>query len=247
MSEAADIPPDALAGLASIDVQRQAARQVQEAFARVFRISLGETTGAADGAELATMLGNWCAAGGSEDGRALRRALIVAGLDQWGLAYSRAFGLVAIPALSALLGELRTALGVREDARFQRYFAAIDEAEGNGIDFKIVLRRDIHLALWHAMIASEDRDDALRILETLGSLLLSLTAAMPQLGWRLIADTVAHIQIRCLAGGLASDGLAGELNGELFASLQHALSEWRTIAAHAGNVVLAWQQAQRTH
>ena len=39
-------------------------------------------------------------------------------------------------------------------------FAAIEQGEGDAIDFKMELRRNIHLALWHAMIACDDADDA---------------------------------------------------------------------------------------
>ncbi|MCK9283544.1 MAG: hypothetical protein M0P39_04605 [Rhodocyclaceae bacterium] len=244
-----EVPPDGMAELASPEVQRLAARTAQEAFARVFRLSLGESGDGLDVAALRAMLRNWCAAAGSEEARSLRLALLVAGMDQWGLAYSQAFGLVSIPALSQLLGDLRTGLDVRDDARFQQQFAALDATEGNAVDFKVALRRDIHLALWHAMIACEEREEAQRILGALGGLLLASIKAMPQLGWRLVADALAHVQIRCLADGLASDGLARETNEELFASLAHALpkDDWSRIMAHAAQAVLAWQQARRAH
>ena len=53
---------------------------------------------------------NWCQAGSSPEARAARMALLISGLDQWGLAYSQAFSLTAIPALSALIGTLRNGL-----------------------------------------------------------------------------------------------------------------------------------------
>ena len=241
------IPQDHMADTVSADVQRQAARTAQETFARVFRISLGEAEAGPDSAEMVAMLGNWAAAGGSDEARTLRLALLISGLDQWGLAFSRAFGLVAIPALSELLGVLRTRLDARDDARFGQHYATLDEDEASAIDFKIALRRDIHLALWHAMIASEEAADAERVLETLGSLLLTLVTKMPTLGWRLAADALAHIQIRCLADGLASDGLARDCNERLFASLAHALppEQWRAIMAQSTQVVLGWQQSRR--
>jgi len=252
MTEASPQPAsqtdDSLAALLDADAQRQAARMAQDAFAQVFRLSVeGDAAAASAGvAALTTQCRNWTRAAPDDAGRALRLALLVAGMDQWGLAYTQAFGLTAIPALSALLGNLRTGLDVRDDARFQQFFAALSEHEADGIDFKIELRRGIHLALWHAMIASEEREEALRILNHLGSLLLSLTKAMPQLGWRLVADAVAHIQLRCLADGLAADGLAQETNQSLFNALGAALpkEEWNRILAHATQAVLAWQQGR---
>jgi hypothetical protein len=79
------------------------------------------------------------------------------GIDQWGLAWCQAFRLSAIPGVSELLGELRTGLDAAADARFQQAFAAIEAGEGNAVDFKMDLRRNIHLGLWHAMIACEER------------------------------------------------------------------------------------------
>lgn len=252
MTEASSQPvsaaEDGLAALMGVDAQRQAARMAQDAFVQVFRLSVeGDGAAASAGvAALTTQLRNWSRAAPDEAGRALRLALLVAGMDQWGLAYTQAFGLTAIPALSALLGNLRTGLDAREDARFQLFFSALSEREADAVDFKIELRRSIHLALWHAMIACEERDEALRILNHLGSLLLSLTKAMPQLGWRLVADAVAHIQLRCLADGLAVDGLAQETNQSLFSALGAALpkEEWNRILAHATQAVLAWQQGR---
>lgn len=239
---------DGLATLMDAEAQRQAARMAQDAFAQIFRFSVeGDAAAASAGvAALTTQLRNWNRAAPDDAGRALRLALLVAGMDQWGLAYTQAFGLTAIPALSALLGNLRTGLDARDDARFQQFFSALSEREADGIDFKIELRRGIHLALWHAMIASEEREEALRILNHLGSLLLSLTKAMPQLGWRLVADAVAHIQLRCLADGLAADGLAQETNQSLFNALGAALpkEDWDRILAHATRAVLAWQQGR---
>lgn len=243
------IPVDSLAALAAVDVQKLAARMAQDSFAQVFRLTLDEDdTGRARGVEtLAGALGNWSRAAADDDARALRLAMLVAGLDQWGLAYSQAFGLVAIPGLSELLGALRTALGPEQDARFQRQFAAIAEGEGNAIDFKIDLRRGIHLALWHAMIASDEREQATAILTRLGGMMFALTELMPVLGWRLVADAVAHIQIQCLAEGLAADGLAREMNEALFGALSKELpAQFRDrVMAYATQAVLAWQQARR--
>lgn len=243
------IPVDNLTALAPVEVQKLAARMAQDGFAQVFRLTLNEDdAGRAQGVSaLATALRNWSDAGGGEEAGALRLAMIISGLDQWGLAYSQAFGLVSIPGLSELVGALRTGLAPQQEARFQQQFAAIDASEGNAIDFKIDLRRGIHLALWHAMIASDERGQATAILTQLGGMMFALTGVMPELGWRLVADALAHIQIRCLADGLAADGLARETNEALFAALSAELpAQYRDrVMAHATQAVLAWQRARR--
>lgn len=243
------IPADALAALASPDIQTLAARMAQDAFSQVFRLTVGEDDAArARGVgQLAGALQNWSAAAANDEAGSLRLAMLVVGLDQWGLAYSRAFGLQAIPGLTELVGALRTALDPQAEARFEQQFAAIDAHEGNAIDFKIALRRGIHLALWHAMIASDDRDQATAILTQLGGMMAALVRLMPELGWRLVADALAHIQIRCLAEGLAIDGLARDTTEGLFAALSRELpTEQRDLTmAHATRSVLAWQQARR--
>jgi hypothetical protein len=245
----ASIPVDALAVLVAPAAQKQAARMAQDTFSRVFRLTLEEDdAGRARGvAELASAVGNWSAAGEGADARALRLALVLSGLDQWGLAYSQAFALQAIPGLSELLGAVRNALDAPAEARLAQQFAAIEAAEGNAIDFKIDQRRGIHLALWHAMIASDEREQATVILTRLGGMLFALIEAMPELGWRLVADALAHIQIHCLAEGLAREGLAQETTQALFAALASQLApELRDrIMAHAGRAVIGWQQANR--
>lgn len=244
-----DIPPDRLATLASAEVQKRAALLSQDAFAQVFRLSVSEDdAGRTAGVEsVRSALANWASAGEGDTARALRMALLLSGLDQWGLAYSRAFNLQAIPGLTELVGGLRTALDPREDAQLQLQFAAIENAEGNAIDFKIELRRTIHLALWHAMIASEEREQASAILAQLGGMMFVLVKSMPQLGWRLLADALAHIQIQCLAHGLAADGLARETTMSLFAALHQELPADRRdlVMAHSSRAVIAWQQANR--
>ena len=147
--------PDRLAAALPADAQRQAAHVAQDAFATIFRLTIDDDVAARDMAlaEVEQRCHNWCAAGEDKETRMLRRVLLVAGLDQWGLAYSQAFDLAAIPALSALLGSLRNAMDAAEEARFQRFFAQIDAVESDAVDFKIELRRNIHLALWHAMTA----------------------------------------------------------------------------------------------
>lgn len=248
-AQAATIPEDLLAALVGVDAQKLAARMAQDGFAKVFRLSLeaDDEGRAAAVAAFAEAIGNWSRAAGDEDAAALRLALVVTGLDQWGLAYTQAFGLAGIPALSELIGALRTGLDARGDARFQTQFAAVEAAEGNAIDFKVDLRRGIHLALWHAMIASEEREQASAILVRLGGMMFALVQQMPSLGWRLVADALAHVQIQCLAEGLAAEGLASEMNASLFASLASELpADCRDrVMAHAAQAVLAWQQARR--
>ncbi|HEX5394429.1 MAG TPA: hypothetical protein VFW68_14185 [Rhodocyclaceae bacterium] len=239
---------DKLASLVPMDVQRQAARMAQDAFAQLFRLTVaGDEESLRFGlAEMQPLIRNWAQAGVGDEARSLRLALMMSGLDQWGLAYSQAFGLNAIPGLTELLGALRTALSVEEDARLQQMFEVL-EHESDAIDFKVDLRRSIHLALWHALIASEDKDEATSIGMALGSMMLGLTQSMPTLGWRLVADALAYIQIRCLSDGLAVEGLAQEMTQQLFASLSQALpKETRDqVFAQAAQVAMAWQQARR--
>ena len=241
--------PDSLATTMPGDVQRQAADVAQDAFAAVFRLTADGHVPGRDAAlaEIEQHCRNWCAAGDGEEARTLRRVLLAAGLDQWGLAYTQAFDLAAIPALTALLGALRTALDANEDARFQRLYGRIDEIESDAIDFKIELRRNIHLALWHAMAACDDRAEAERILRALGSLMLALTRRMPLLGWRLLADALASIQIRLLSDEKPVGGMAEEATQQLFAALRQALppERYQALLVLSGQAVLAWQQARR--
>jgi hypothetical protein len=242
-------PADALAAWVDADTQRRAARMAQDAFARVFRLTVAESEAArhAGVADLRGAMSNWAQAGEGDEARALRLALLMSGVDQWGLAWTQAFGLVAIPGLTELIGALRTGLDARQEARFLRQFGALGEAEQNAIDFKVELRRGIHLALWHSAIASEERDEALRLAGQLGGQLLALVRDMPLAGWRLVADALASIQIRCLADGLAAEGVAQEATQALFGALARELPADRRdiVMAHAGRAVIAWQQASR--
>jgi len=245
------LPPDKLAVLAPPELQRLAARMAQDAFSRIFRFTVERDDAAlqATVAEIGERARNWARAAPDEAARALRLAMLVSGIDQWGLAYAQAFGLAAIPGVSVLLGGLRSELDAAADARLQQAFAAIQRAEGDVVDFKMELRRNIHLALWHAMIACEDRDEATAILAALGGMMVALVGQMPSLGWRLVADALAHIQLRCLSDATASQGLAAEMNGELFAALRCALPRESSepILAHANQAVIAWQRARRAH
>ena len=242
-------PVDRLAGAAPAEVQRLAARMAQDAFTQLFRLTLERDAPALQGAvaEIGRLARNWAQAGADDEARALRLALLLSGIDQWGLAWCQAFRLSAIPGVSELLGNLRSGLDARADARFQQAFAALDAAEGNAVDFKMDLRRNIHLGLWHAMIACEDRAEAETLRAALGGMMVALTQKMPQLGWRLVADALAHIQLRCLAEAAASTELAREVNAALFAALRQNLPRdvSEPMFAHANQVVIAWQQARR--
>ena len=250
MTEAFKLPPDRLSELAPSDVQRMAARMAQDAFGRIFRLTLTgpETEIHMASDEIEHRIRTWAKAGGN--GRAVRLAMLVSGMDQWGLAYCQAFDLQSIPGLGALLGALRGGLDPVDDAQFQQQFAALNAAEADGIDFKMELRRHIHLALWHAMIACDEADgrpEAQRILGKLGGMMWVLTQQMPTLGWRLVADALAHIQIRCLSDAAASAGMAQENTQALFDALRQSLGkeQFDLIIAHANEAAISWQQAQR--
>lgn len=250
MTTAAHIPADQLAATANADTQRLAARMAQDVFAGVFRqaVLADAAQGEAVLAEVAARCFNWCQAGGDEPSCALRLALLISGLDQWGLAYTQAFKLNAIPELSALIGALRNRLDARGEARFQQYFRQIDEVESDAIDFKVELRRSIHLALWHAMAACETAEQVKNIVQPLGSMMVVLTQQMPELGWRLLADALANIQICLLSDTAPATPQAQEGTQQLFASLRHTLAQdcYQNILAHSGQVVIAWQQASRS-
>jgi hypothetical protein len=238
-------PADPLAALVPSEVQRLAAKMAQDAFARVFRLSIEASPTELDATvgELAARASNWARAAGTPDGTAARLAMFVAGIDQWGLAYAQAFALPAIPGASGLIGTLRNALEPQAEAHFAQKFSALDAEDACAIDFKLELRRHIHLALWAALIEA-DAADAERIASTLGSLLLVLDVRMPQLGWRLIADALAHIQVRCLAT-LPAQGEAR--TADLFAALRQQLPPERASAIFtlANQATAQWQRAAR--
>ena len=249
MTTAPSLPADTLAVLANADTQRLVARMAQDVFAGLFRqtFSADEAAAAKVMAETEQRCANWCQAGEGEEGQALRLALLISGLDQWGLAYAQAFNLTAIPPLTSLLGVLRTGLAARAEARFQWYFSQIDKVETDAIDFKIELRRAIHVALWHAMAACESASQAEAILQALGGQMLALDKQMPALGWRLIADALASIQIALLGDPVSVSDVGREVTQQLFESLRHALpgERFQSILALSGQAVVAWQQAQR--
>lgn len=245
-----EAPPiiDSLVTLATPQTQRLAARMAQEVFAGTFRQAIAPHPAEVGKrmAEAEAHCYNWCLAGESDNARALRLALLISGLDQWGLAYSQAFNLSAIPALSALIGALRNRLNAEADALFQWFYQQIDQVEADAVDFKVELRRSIHLALWHAMAACETDTESKPIIQSLGSMLLALNGRMPDLGWRLVADALAHIQVSLLEQAQASS-LAQAGTQQLFESLRNVLppARYQTILAHSAQVVLAWQQSRR--
>ena len=249
MSSAVQISADQLAKLANTDTQRLAARMAQDVFAGVFRQAVVSDAAPDVGVlgEVAAHCYDWCQAGASDEARALRLALLISGLDQWGLAYTQAFKLDAIHPLTALIGGLRTRLDARNDTLFQKYFEQIDGVESDAIDFKVDLRRGIHLALWHAMAACETPEQIEAIVQALGSMMVALNQQMPELGWRLLADALANIQIAMLSDVVPESAQAQEGTQQLFASLRHALPQerYQAILAHSGQVVVAWQQASR--
>ncbi len=251
IGEAFSLPADTMASLVAPEVQRLAARMAQDAFTQIFRLTLEGDPIALHTAldEIERRSRNWARAAEGDDAKALRLALLVSGIDQWGLAYCQAFGLTVIPGVSTLLGALRSSLDATDDARFQKAFSSIDQAESHVIDFKMELRRNIHLALWHAMIACIEREEAQPILAALGSLLLALVARMPVLGWRLAADALANIQLRCLTDAENSQGLAQEMTQELFEALRQTLPRetFEPMMAHATQAVIDWQRARRLH
>jgi len=106
----------------------------------------------------------------------------------------------------------------------------------------------MHLALWHAMVACETTEEAQSILQPLGSMLLGLNRQMPELGWRLVADALAHIQISLLGEMATVTDLARDSTQQLFESLRQAMpaEHYQRILHHSGQVLLAWQQLRRT-
>lgn len=243
------LPEDSLAVLAPRDVQQQAARLVQEAFAAAFRLSIEASDEQRQLAlrKLAGHLAEW-AAMASRDEALLRRTLLLAGLDQWGLAFSETFGAKALGGVGILVALLRDDMDVQDEAIGQGYLDRLLQEEGAAFDFKVLLRRELHLSLWHAMIAAEAREEAESIMRHLGGMMLAVHEQMPTHGWRLLADTLASIQMRCLSQGLAIEGLAQETTQSLFASLANALPDelCARVMEQSSNAVRAWQEARRS-
>ncbi|GAA5158151.1 hypothetical protein GCM10025770_02290 [Viridibacterium curvum] len=242
------MPQDSLLSVVPRDAQQQAARLVQEAFAAAFRLSVEASAEQRQPAlqKLSGHLLAWSNMATREEGVA-RRALLLTGLDQWGLAFSQAFGPGGLDGLSELVGLLRDGIDISEEAACQRWFEEVQSQEDTAFDFKVLLRRELHLALWHAMVASEEREEADVVLRHLGGMMLALVEQMPQHGWRLIADALASIQMRCLSQGIALEGIGQEATQTLFASLAAALpeAERERIMQQSSEAVRAWQAARR--
>ncbi|HET7774894.1 MAG TPA: hypothetical protein VFK74_00845, partial [Azospira sp.] len=182
-------------------------------------------------------------------GRHLRQAMLLSGLDQWGLAYAQVYGPAAMTGLSALVAGLRAGLdGAGETEGYQAFFERLVHEEAAAFSFKADLRQAIHLALWHTMIATENRGEALQLLQQLGGMMLALPAAMPEYGWVILANTLADIQIRCLAHALAAEGLGQEMTQELFGALSKQLPEEKRqqVMGNAARTVLEWQRSNRS-
>lgn len=98
------------------------------------------------------------------------------------------------------------------------------------------------------MAACETPEQVAAIVQPLGSMMLRLDAAMPELGWRLLADALASIQISLLAANPPASAVAQEGTQQLFASLRAALPQarYQAILAHSGQAVIGWQRALRT-
>lgn len=232
------------------EIQSQAARHAQDAFALAFRLGLEARPEArrAAMAEAAGRLDPWIAGTGegerTDEARALRAALLLGGLDQWGLVYSQVFGPDALTGLSELVACLREGpYGAAALPALER----IEARESCAFAFKADLRKSIHLALWHAMIAEENTESATALLRQLGGMMLGLVGTMPEFGWIIVANTLADIQIRCLAHGLAASGLAQTLTEQLFGALNQQLpaEQREKVMLAATRTVIAWQQSTR--
>lgn len=237
---------DPLAEQLPRDIQIQAARLAQDGFAHSFRSTLETPAGERQQsiAEAAIKLNGWVKADTEQS--TLRLGMLLSGLDQWGLAYSQIFGAPAMAGLSELVSMLRAATPDKGAAATES-IQQINDIEACAFSFKAELRKAIHLALWHSMTEEKDRENATDILRQLGGMMLRLLETTPEFGWIVIAHTLADIQIRCLAHGLATTGLAQEMTQELFGALNQQLptEQRRKIMSGATQTVIAWQQSAR--
>ena len=92
-------------------------------------------------------------------------------------------------------------------------------------------------------------DINLAILAALGGMLVALVSQMPVIGWRLVADALTLIQLRCVTDAAASQGLARETTQALFDALRQALPRevFEPMLAQANQAVIAWQRSRRVH
>lgn len=239
---------DPLAAQLPRETQIHAARLAQDGFAHAFRLTVETLSSERQQPIVAAVkkLNEWVNETGDGEQSALRLAMLLSGLDQWGLAYTQVFGAAAMAGLSELVAGLRATAQGGDGAT--ETIARINDDQASAFSFKAELRKAIHLALWHSMIEDEDRESATATLKQLGGMMLRLVEAMPDLGWIIVAHTLADIQIRCLAHQLATSGLAQEMTQELFGALNQQLPpDQRTkIMAGATQTVVAWQQSSRS-
>lgn len=240
---------DPLADKLPRETQIQAARLAQDGFAHAFRLTV-ESTPAERPKQIilaVKKLSDWVNEPANHEQSALRSAMLLSGLDQWGLAYTQVFGAAAMTGLSELVSGLRASLTDGEGAT--EAIERINDDQASAFSFKSELRKSIHLALWHSMIEDEEHDSATAILKQLGGMMLRLVDTMPDLGWIIVAHTLADIQIRCLAHQLATTGLPQEMTQELFGALNQQLPAERRekIMSGATQTVIAWQQSTRSN
>lgn len=238
---------DPLATQLPRETQIQAARLAQDGFAHAFRLTVEAPASERQKPIIAAVkkLGDWINDPADREQSALRSAMLLSGLDQWGLAYTQVFGAAAMAGLSELVAGLRASAphgDVASDA-----IERISDDQAAAFSFKAELRKAIHLALWHSMIEDAERESATATLKQLGGMMLRLVESMPDLGWIIVAHTLADIQIRCLAHQLATTGLAQEMTQELFGALNQQLptDQREKIMAGATQTVIAWQQSTR--
>jgi hypothetical protein len=229
--------------------QIQAARLAQDGFAHSFRLTLETAAGKRQKAiaEAAKKLYAWAVEPADTVRSSLRMGMLLSGLDQWGVAYSQIIGAPAMAGLSDLVSLLRSATPDNGAAATES-IAQMNDVEARAFTFKAELRKTIHLALWHAMIEEQDRENAKDILRQLGGMMLRLLESTPDFGWITIAHTLADIQIRCLVHNLATTGLGQEMTQELFGALNQQLpaEQIKKIMSGATQTVIAWQQSARS-
>lgn len=137
---------DPVADLAPHALQREAARLAQEAFALAFRQTLegkGEERPQII-AQIVQRLMGWAndkregEAGDHHAGRHLRQAMLLSGLDQWGLAYAQVYGPSAMTGLSAMVAGLRAGLdGAGGERRLPGLLRAPGERGNGGLQLQV--------------------------------------------------------------------------------------------------------------
>ena len=197
------LPNDELAGLANVEIQKEAAGLAQDGFTRIFRLL-------AEGDEAAAELGlslieararDWAGKGENEDDEnpaprpAYQRAR---SMGAWpGRRPSASTALPgshrparqsAQPARRASHGPLRTAVRRHRGTRRQcdRFQGRAAPWRSSGVVARNGCKRRSGTVRRTPDAASGQHDVG------------TLTETMPNYGWRLLADALAHIQLRCL-------------------------------------------------